>query len=195
MQRILEMATGHEFQPVQGDSIPVSAKKAIWFVGLGLAITPLGLVLMWLWWSDTTIPVIEKQVSWWGALLGVVATVSGILLPPLVLWQWLVRKERLVIGADYLQIVISKGGKDFVKTQIAFKNIESASVTKHFDNKVVAILIRDIHAPDLVSPGADELTKFEKSFGFHLYLEDIYQLPARDVCRRIEKAVIGEAPQ
>ncbi|MDB5311972.1 MAG: hypothetical protein JWO38_6174 [Gemmataceae bacterium] len=184
-----------EFQPVQGESILVSAKKAIRLIGLALVLIPVGVGLTWLWGSDTTIPLINKQVTWWGALVGGVVGAAGILLPPIVFWQWLVRKERLVIGTEYLQVVISKGGTDFVKKQIAFKNIESATLQKHFEQTVIAIQLRVVDAPDLVPPGGDTLTKFKRHFGFHLYLEDSYQLPAEDLCRRIEKAAAVRGPR
>jgi len=187
------MMIEREFQPVQGEYIPISAKKAIWLIGLALVLIPVGVGLAWLWGSDTTIPLINKQVTWWGALIGVVMATAGILLPPIILWQWLVRKERLVIGTEYLQVVISKGGKDSVKTQIAYKNIESATIQKHFEQTVIAIQLRDVDAPDLVPPGGESLTKFKRDFGFHLYLEDSYQLPAEDLCRRIETAVVASS--
>ena len=112
---------------------------------------------------------------------------AGVALPQVVLWQWLVRKERLVIGTEYLQVVVSKSGTGVVKLQVAFKNIESATVAKHFDNTVVAIQVRDVDAPDLVGPEGDTLRKFKQDFGFHLYIEDTYRISAEDICRIIEK--------
>jgi hypothetical protein len=184
------MAMGSEVQPVSGEYILVSAKKSIGLIAFVLAVMPVGLVLMWLWGSNTTIPFINKQVTWWGALIGLVLAAAGILVPPLVLWRWLVRKERLVFGAEYLQIVVSKGGQDVVKTQIAFKNIESATIQKHLDQTVVAIQLRDVDATDLVAASGDTLRSFKRNFGFHLYLNDSYQLPAQELCRRIERTLI-----
>lgn len=110
------------------------------------------------------------------------------MVPPVVLWQWLVRKQRLILGTEYLQVVVTKGGKDIVKQQVALKNIESAAVQKHLEVTVIAIQLRDVDAPDLVPLGGDTLTKFKKNFGFHLYIEDSYQLSAEALCRKIEKA-------
>ena len=184
------MVTGRELQPVQGEVIPVSAKKAIWLIGLAVVFIPVGVGLAWLWVSDTTIPLINRQVTWWGAFIGAVGAAAGILLPPIVLWQWLVRKERLVIGTEYLQVVVSKSGTDVVKRQIALKNIESTVPKKHFEQTVVAIQLRNVDAPDLVPPGGDTLRKFKQDFGFHVYLGDNYQVSVEELCRRIEKAAV-----
>jgi hypothetical protein len=183
------METGREVQAVPGECIPVSAKKSIGVIVLALVCLPVGLVLVWLWWSDTMIPLITRRMTLWGAVVGAVMVLGGVLIPPLVLWSWLVRKERLVIGTEYLQVVISKGGMDVVKMQIALKNIESVGVHKHFDSTVIAIQLRDVDASDLVPPGGERLTKFKKDFGFHLSIHDSYQLSAKDICRRIEEAM------
>lgn len=178
-----------EPQPVQGEPVPVSAMKSVWIIGLALGIVPIGLGLIWLWWAETTIPLINKQVAWWGAAIGGFLVVVGVLGPPVILWQWLVRKERLVFGTEYLQVVISKGGRDAVKTQIAYRNIESVSVQKHFENKVVAIQLRDVDAPDLFPAGGEPLVKFKSEFGFHCHLDDSYRMPPEEICRRITTAL------
>jgi hypothetical protein len=108
------MSAEREFQPVEGEYIPVSAKKSFLLICLAIVMVPIGVGLALLWWNETTIPLINKRVTWWGGLLGAVGAVAGILVPPIILWQWLVRKERLVLGTEYLQVVISKGGKEFV---------------------------------------------------------------------------------
>jgi hypothetical protein len=184
-----------EVQSESGEIIPVCAKKALQLIGPALFVIPVGVVLAWLWASDTTIPLINKQVTWWGALIGACSAVAGILVPPIILWQWLVRKERLVIGAEYIQVVIAKGGRDVVKQQIAFTNIESATLQKHFEQTVIGIRLRDVNAPDLVPSGGEALTKFERDFGFHVCLEDSYQVPAEEIRRRIEKAAVAGGVQ
>jgi hypothetical protein len=182
------VVSDHEFQPVEGETFPVSAKKSFLIIGLALVMLPVGIGLTWLWGTDTTIPLINKQVTWWGALIGLVAVIGGVLLPPIVLWQWLVRKERLVIGTEYLQVVVTKGGRDVVKKQIAVKNIHSAAVQKHAEMTVVAIQLRDIHAPDLVPAGGEYLTKYMADRGFHLSIDDSYQVSAADICSKIVAA-------
>lgn len=182
------MSIGRKFQPVPGEVIPISAKKSIGLVAFVLALAPVGIGLTWLWVSNTKIPLINQQVTWWGALIGAVLVAGAVVVPPVVLWQWLVRKQRLILGTEYLQVVVTKGGKDIVKQQVALKNIESAAVQKHLEVTVIAIQLRDVDAPDLVPLGGDTLTKFKKNFGLHLYIEDSYQLSAEALCRKIEKA-------
>jgi hypothetical protein len=96
-----DMENEASVQPVDGEIIPISAKKMLQIVAVALLILPIAITAVWLWWTDTPIPVINRQVTWYGALLGLLGTIIGIVTPPAMIWVLLSRKEKLILGEKF----------------------------------------------------------------------------------------------
>jgi hypothetical protein len=181
------MEDEQEIQPVKGEVFPVSKRKILGLVATILLILPFAAALVWLWWTDTVIPVINKQVKWYGALIGLVGSVAGVFGSPLLIWWLLTRKERLILGKDVLQLVVSKGGEDVVRYQVPYDNIESVSIQKENDQTVVAVELRDLEDPDLYPANPKVFYTRQNGHEWHFSLGDQYVEPLESLRKKIRK--------
>jgi len=103
---------------VDGEKIPDSFIRIfITFVGGFFLMVPLGGGLVWAWWTEFSFA--GRQISWWGALIGVVLFLLGVLCLPTFFYA-LFHRRHIILGEDRLQVVV---GQQKVDEQIPFKNI------------------------------------------------------------------------
>jgi hypothetical protein len=171
---------GKQFQPVEGREFPESVLSIIGMVLLGtFVIAPLGVVLVLAWWHEWSFA--NRQISWYGALIGMLLVGLG-LLSPLLLVR-IFRREVMIVGKEAFQVVVA--GK--VTQQIPYRNIAGIRLFRDHES---ADFVRDFIGIDLANlddmatlyPAAETIKqlhgwhcRIEKGFR-SVPLEQLYEL-------------------
>jgi len=117
-----------QFRPVEGRVFPESFLLLAGEVLLGtFVLGPLGVLLMLAWWNEWSLA--DRRISLAGALLG--ALLAGVGFLSLLLLGKVYRRESLIIGKDYFQVVV---GADKVTQQIPYRNIAKLSLMRGHEN-------------------------------------------------------------
>jgi hypothetical protein len=150
--------------PVEGEIIRDSPLKTLALCLLAIFVfAPFGAGLIWAWWIEVSFH--DKQISWYGALIGAVLVFGGICAIP-VSFLCFIQRNRLIFGKDYLQLV--SGEK--VTIQIPYRNIAQVGMGEaEVKGKFIGIELRDLSESQTLCPGA-EATK--SGFGWHYALAD-----------------------
>jgi hypothetical protein len=142
---------------VEGEVVPVSARKLLLNCVISeLKLLPLSSALLWLWWTETPIPLVQWNITELGAFIGFVLLILCIVAPVGIIRQLLIRRERLIFGGRFIQIVIMKGDQESVRCQIPYTNMESAFVAKEKGHTIVAIQLKSLDDPNTYNSDQDK---------------------------------------
>jgi hypothetical protein len=153
---------------VTGTVIGVSALAmyAMMTVMTVLALAGLGMVISWLVTADASI---------WLLLVGLVFVLLG----PAAIAGGVYRmriKERLILGADRLQIVHRVRGEDRVITQVPYANVAAIRWEGGTQNNYVGIDLADLADADTYQKN-DDFTAIKGVRGFHVIIDPGYTEP------------------
>ncbi len=130
-------------------------------------------------------------MTWFGALLGLLGILIGVIAPPLVIWLLLARKERLIFGDRLFQVVVNKSGQEVVQLQIPYANIESISIQQENDQKVVAMQLRELDNPDTFSSDQNAFITRQRYGLSHFSIHDQYPESLNELCNKIKKRMLA----
>lgn len=153
-----------QLRPVEGEIVRDSPLKTLALCLLAIfVLAPLGAAMVWAWWVEASF--VNKQISWYGALIGVVLVLGGICAVPVSVFAFF-RRNQLIFGKDFLQLV--RGEK--VAVQIPYQNIAQVGLDDaEVKGKFLGIDLRDLNESQTLCP-VPEITK--NSFGWHYTLDD-----------------------
>lgn len=147
---------------VQGEVIPISLAESVAGLVLFSALIPIGLVFVVVpfWWSLTWYYLVV------GGALGVLLIVGGALMTREMLGR-ITGRERLVIGADRVQIV--EGKEPVVTGQLPYANIAEIVAVKAdgAGTAHIGVTLRDWNDPETRWPGGVAMYEFRRKEGFH----------------------------
>lgn len=124
---------------------------------------PLGVGMMWAWWTEFSF--LDRQIAWYGAFLGAVFLLGGIIAVPLAFLCFF-RRNQLIFGKDCLQLV----RHEIVTIQIPYKNIARLGMDEsEVTGQYVGIDLSNPSEAGTLCPGA-AVTK--NGFGWHYTLSD-----------------------
>jgi hypothetical protein len=174
-------------EPVEGEEFRASARKWLGLVGGGFLLTGIGLL------------VVGWRLGWWELLAGrrpnlfitIAAGVVALLGPFLVVHSlvMLFRKRKVVIGADRVQLVESRGGSEVVVAQVMYANV--AGLVPHKDEgiKQLKVTLEDRDAPGTYD-AVTAIHLAEKKAGHNLVIEDRYEGKLEDLTAALEDAIM-----
>ncbi len=169
------------FQTVDGRVIRDSVLILItWGVLALFVLAPLGSIVTGAWWNGWTFG--NRQISWYGALLGAILAVIGILGGPAILIR-IFRRESLIVGKNCLQSVV---GGERVTVQIPYANIAKIELVRdqggaHAEN-FIGVMLADTQDAATLCPAAEATMR---ALGWHhkipkgfrpMPLEQLYEL-------------------
>jgi hypothetical protein len=167
-------------QPVEGETIQDSPLKTLSLCLLAIfVLAPVGGGVVWAWWTGYSF--LDRQIAWYGAFLGAVFVLGGIMAVPVSVLCFF-RRNQLILGKECLQIV--RGGT--VTIQIPYQNIARIEMAEaEVYGKFIGIDLREPKESGTVCPGA-EATK--NGFGWHYALSDeSWTVPLGTIHERIVK--------
>lgn len=149
---------------VEGEIVRDSPLKKFALCLLAIfVLAPLGAGMAWAWWIEASF--LNRQISWYGALIGILLVLGGICAVP-ISFLCFFRRNQIAFGKDCLQIL--RGEK--VTVQIPYQNIAQVGLDEaEVKGKFIGIDVRDLNEPRTLCPAA-EVTK--NGFGWHYALDD-----------------------
>ena len=151
------------------------------------AFAPLGSIMVWAWWAGWTFA--DRQVAWYGGLLGAVIAVLGLIGGPASLIG-MFRRESLILGKKCLQLVI---GREKVTAQIPYANMTRIELIRNkegaFAVDFIGIVLADTNDAATLCPEAEPNMQ---SAGWHykipkgfrpMPLEQLYELILKQMTR------------
>jgi hypothetical protein len=172
-------------QPIEGKIIRDSLLKLLGWILFGLVILiPAGGGLVWAWWTEASFA--GHKITWYGAILGAVGFLVGILIVPVGVFS-VFRRSRLILGEDCFQYVV---GNRKVTAQIPYKNIARMELIQNQggDSLVtdfIGIDLHDVNDPKTFCPTSETA---KGSWGWHYRLTDApWVMPLAQIHDRLRK--------
>lgn len=163
---------------IEGEIVRDSPLKTLGLCLMAIfLLAPLGVGLVWAWWTGFSF--LDRQVSWYGAVIGAVLVLGGILAVPVAVLCFF-RRNQLILGEQYLQLVRGEN----VTIQIPYRNVAQIELDEaEVKGKYIGIDLFDLNESGTLCPGA-EITK--KGFGWHYTLTDeSWTVPLNEIHERI----------
>ncbi len=175
-------------RPIDGVVFERSAAKIFGFIVLNAVLFLFGVFLIW---AKLTGQVLdrgsnEKQVTWWGLLLGVVAVLGAPAMTfRLVRSLWV--RRRLVVGSDRLQVLEHLRGQDTVVVQIPFANIAEIKYEATKTDRRVGIDLVEIDDAKTYAPH-ENFRRNRQFEGRHYCISGGYEGGPRLIATAIKRA-------
>ena len=150
---------------------------------------PIGVALMLAWWNQWSFA--GRVISWYGALIGLVAAGLGLLSPALLVKFF--HREKFIIGKDYFQVV--NGAK--VTTQIPYSNIAKISTVRNYEGQdlvrdFVGIVLANPEDAATLCPQADTIMKLH---GWHHRIDvGLHSVPLDQLNELISQQIPQRSP-
>jgi hypothetical protein len=175
-----------QLRPVDGRKFPESLLSILGLLLLNVFVLgPLGCGLVLAWWYGWSFA--DRQISWYGAIIGLALFGCFLLTPLLILKMF--RRETLIVGKECFQVVV---GADKVTQQIPYANIAKIRMlTNHqgadFVRDFIGIALVDTEDPATLCPAAETVMKLH---GWHsriqtglrpVPLEQLYELIRKEL--------------
>src|SRR5215831_18482952 len=167
------------FEPVEGEVIHDSLLKILGTILFMIFLIPLGGSLVWAWWTGAVL--LDRRISWYGALLGAIGFLAGIVLVPFMIIG-MFRRSRLIFGSECLQFV---NGEKTVRFQVPYANIARMQLVTEQNGKFIGIDLHDTRDPKTL---VDNPEAVKKASGWHYKLADTHWAePIGKICDRLEE--------
>ncbi|HZZ42612.1 MAG TPA: hypothetical protein VFE58_06720 [Tepidisphaeraceae bacterium] len=176
---------------VQGTLIGRSASKTVVMLGVNALLFVFGAFLVWAKMTGLTLDAGSqpKQVTWWGYLIGM----AGVLLTPVACYRllrafWV--RERLVIGADRLQVIERRPEGDAVTLQIPYKNIADVRYETTSSDRRVSVTLHDVNDPATYAL-RPRFRETHEATGRHLHIGSGYRSGPREIAAALQGAFVA----
>ena len=170
---------GRVFEPVEGEVIPDSVWRILGTILFMIVLGLVGAGLVWAWWTDATL--LDRRISGYGATLGAVGALIGIVgVQFMILGMF--RRSRLIFGSECFQLV---NGEKAVRFQVPYANIAGLHLVNESTGKFIGIDLHDARDPQTL---VDSPEAVKKASGWHFKLADTHwSEPMAKICDRLEE--------
>lgn len=174
--------------PVEGAEFPTSAAKALSGVLGGFLLTGLSLLVI-LWRLDVVRLLDDRRP---GLFITIAAGFVALLGPFLVVHSLLqmVRKRRLVLGADRLQLIDTRGGRDVVVAQVMYANVAGLVLVNDEGVKQINVKLEE-HPAEGTYDAANAVRPWKNKGGFDFVVANAYKGSLRELLEALDEAVMG----
>jgi hypothetical protein len=179
-------SNGNPPAPVEGEAIGCSKKAVLERIYGAIAICTCAFAVVWLWWNETTFTFGTQLVrlGWWTTPFAAAGVAAAVFLAGTAL-NAILKKQRLIIGKDCLQIVTNVSGQDQVVFQLPYSSISEISCP---NDKVIVIALKNLNDPRNYGSKRYLGSVARNSF---ICVSEIYLLPPKEIFQRMITAKQG----